>query len=606
MIRAIIPRFLLLSAITLWLNGHAQHLPSRHWADSVLNSLEKGQMADPANMLGVIDTVLRVFAIEHDTCKMAHASSKQSVCFDGLGQLDSAMTSIQRGLAWFRPGCDSLTLMSLNANLSGLYLSLNEYDLVDSICTISLRTWNNAWAYSSARNAMLTNRAIAHAYRGDMEMALDAFRLTFRTAEQEANVQNQFDALNNLGALFAMVARSDGTAGALDSSEHYFSQALVLSRKLVNDRSAATIFSNLATIAGDRQEFRIALQLLDSATMLAERASDLRLVTTLEFDRSAYLYSLGEIDSAYAHLKVYITLQDSLLNEEKVRAIADVREKYETEKKARENQELRAENLSAELRNERVTRMRNIYLFSALGVVLVAAGLYSRLRYTRKSRAAIQKEKEISEGLLHNILPEEVADELRAKGYADAKQFDRATILFSDFKGFTQLSEKLSPSELVKEIDTCFKAFDEIMEKYQIEKIKTIGDAYMAAGGLPDASKGSPFDVVCAALDMQDFMNAYKDERSARQDLFFEMRVGIHTGPVIAGIVGVKKFAYDIWGDTVNTASRMESSGEVGRVNISNDTYLEVKDAPGLKFAHRGHVKAKGKGAMEMWFVARA
>ncbi|MBK6830898.1 MAG: hypothetical protein IPG92_09290 [Flavobacteriales bacterium] len=249
---------------------------------------------------------------------------------------------------------------------------------------------------------------------------------------------------------------------------------------------------------------------------------------------------------------------------------------------------------------------RNVFLFSGIGALVLAGSLWSRLRYTRRSRAAIQKEKDISEGLLLNILPEEVAHELKAKGHADAKHFDNVTILFTDFKGFTEASEKLSPQELVEELNTCFKAFDGIITAHGIEKIKTIGDAYMCAGGLPVPASSKPVGVVQAALEMQAFMVARKKERDALGKPAFDMRVGIHTGPVVAGIVGVKKFAYDIWGDTVNIASRMESSGEVGQVNISEATYALVKDEPGLTFTPRGKVQAKGKGEMEMYFVGYA
>jgi len=217
----------------------------------------------------------------------------------------------------------------------------------------------------------------------------------------------------------------------------------------------------------------------------------------------------------------------------------------------------------------------------------------------------LRKERDRSDELLLNILPHEVAEELKRTGAAAAKHFDQASVLFTDFKGFTTMSEKVGAAELLEELNTCFKAFDDIIGTHGVEKIKTIGDAYMCAGGLPDPKTSSPADVVFAALEMQAFMEKRRIEREAQGKLAFVMRVGIHTGPVVAGIVGVKKFQYDIWGDTVNTASRMESSGEVGQVNISSATYELVKGVPGLVFTPRGKVNAKGKGEMEMFFVRR-
>ena len=252
---------------------------------------------------------------------------------------------------------------------------------------------------------------------------------------------------------------------------------------------------------------------------------------------------------------------------------------------------------------------RTWWFYTLCGMVVVGGILAytGSLRRTVRIRTRqLRREKERSEDLLNNILPAEVAEELKQKGSADAVYLDQATILFTDFKEFTQISERLEAAELVAELNVCFKAFDRIVERHGLEKIKTIGDAYLAAGGLPKRSIGAPRKAVLAALEMQDFMKQHKAEREAAGKPCFEMRVGIHTGPVVAGIVGVKKFQYDIWGDTVETAHRMESECIVGQVNISEATYALVKDEPGLNFTTRGKVQAKGKGEMEMYFVERS
>jgi class 3 adenylate cyclase len=214
---------------------------------------------------------------------------------------------------------------------------------------------------------------------------------------------------------------------------------------------------------------------------------------------------------------------------------------------------------------------------------------------------ALNEEKEKNEKLLHNILPEEIAIELKDRGSVQAKLFDSVTVLFTDFKDFTRITEQLSPVELVKEIHDCFTAFDAIIDKYGLEKIKTIGDCYMAASGMPTLNTLHANTAAMAALEMRDSMLAYQEKRVAQSLPYFEARIGLHSGAVVAGIVGTKKFQYDIWGDTVNTASRMESAGEPGRINISGSTFQLIQHE--FQCIYRGKVAAKGKGEIDMYFV---
>ena len=250
-----------------------------------------------------------------------------------------------------------------------------------------------------------------------------------------------------------------------------------------------------------------------------------------------------------------------------------------------------------EIQQQEIARqklVRNGFI-GGFAVVLIFAGIFFR------QRNKIKIGKKRSDELLLNILPEETAEELKQTGTAKAKKFDMVSVMFTDFKNFTQASELLSPEELVKEIDNCFSAFDAIITKYGIEKIKTIGDAYMCASGLPVEKTTHAEDIIKAGLEMQAYIEKNKKEKQAKNQIYFELRLGVHSGPVVAGVVGTKKFAYDIWGDAVNTASRMESSGEIGKVNISGSTYELIKNK--FNCVHRGKIQAKNKGEIDMYFV---
>ncbi|MFN4082353.1 MAG: adenylate/guanylate cyclase domain-containing protein [Bacteroidia bacterium] len=228
---------------------------------------------------------------------------------------------------------------------------------------------------------------------------------------------------------------------------------------------------------------------------------------------------------------------------------------------------------------------------SYLSVAIENANLYEEL----------DLEKHKNESLLLNILPKQTARELLETGTTKPRYLDNISVMFTDFKDFTRKSEKMPPQMLVKEIDYCFSNFDRIVKKHGVEKIKTIGDAYMCAAGLPEPNNTHAHDIVNAAIEIAKFMEDYKQHKIKNNEEFFEIRIGINSGPVVAGVVGKSKFAYDIWGDTVNVAARMESASEPGKINISETTYNMVKDSFNCKY--RGKFTAKNKGDIDMYFV---
>jgi adenylate cyclase len=219
------------------------------------------------------------------------------------------------------------------------------------------------------------------------------------------------------------------------------------------------------------------------------------------------------------------------------------------------------------------------------------------------SRAAAAAAHRKTEELLANILPQSIAVELRDNGKVAPRYFPSATILFADFKGFTQLTERLEPAALIGLLDQYFSMFDEIMARHDLEKLKTIGDSYMAVAGVPYENRSHPAQAALAALEMQATVQKMKVQREKIRLPALDLRIGLHTGPVIAGVVGKRKFTYDIWGDAVNVAARLEAAGEPGRINVSS----AVKDRLAAYFdlTPRGSIEAKNKGQIEMFFLDR-
>ncbi len=254
------------------------------------------------------------------------------------------------------------------------------------------------------------------------------------------------------------------------------------------------------------------------------------------------------------------------------------------------------------------------YTFSIFSVTFMIVSLFYIVRSIGKAHIELnkklqeliliaEKEKNRSEKLLLNILPVEVADELKDRGFVKPVLYENVSILFTDFEGFTKIAESMSPEELLKTLDASFTQFDKIIEKNNLEKLKTIGDSYMCAGGLPIKNTTHPIDACLAGLELKLFMTQIKELQDSLGFASWDLRIGIHCGPVIAGVIGEKKFAYDIWGDAVNTASRLESSGATGEINISQSVFNQVKNF--FICEYRGKIPAKNKGDVDMYFLKR-
>ena len=471
------------------------------------------------------------------------------------------------------------------------------------------------------------------------EMALDYFK-------KAVKINSELKQESKLVSNFGNMGRSYYILNQLDSAELYYRKAILMTRENDLYRYITHTLGLAVVFVGKEQydsamvyqkygyeaaiksndKYSIAQALLISGNVFTQKkeykkaekdilesikiAKDLKIKPLLidGYDFASEFYKItGDYKNALEYSALFNTLQDTLYRQEKDKAFNKIKD-FEDEKSAQEKLLLSREIELEKIKAERQRIQRNIGIAAGVLLLLVILAIFNRLRYIRRTKNQLAKqnkiineEKERSEGLLLNILPHETAQELKTKGSAQSRHYDSVTVLFTDFVGFTQIAEHLSPSELVSKINFYFSEFDRIISKHHLEKIKTIGDAYMCAGGLPVPNETHAMDAVSAALEIRDFIERQAQINKDKNLPYFQVRIGIHTGPVVAGIVGIKKFAYDIWGDTVNTASRLESSGEPGMINISQTTFERVHHL--IRCIHRGKINAKGKGEIDMYFI---
>lgn len=393
-------------------------------------------------------------------------------------------------------------------------------------------------------------------------------------------------ALGNLGMIFTK-------QGKYETARQFLNQAIQILSGLEDKYPLTTYNLYLAKI--DEAESR-PFDALKHAQISYKLATNNNLKEE-KAEASRELFELhnkyGNRDSARFYILKYMETSESLRNQEETENIAKLTQDFK----------LASEQKNLEHLNETNKNQNTLIIATATALFLIGilAGMLYRSNYfMRKSNLIIQEERNKSDLLLRNILPVETVIELKKHGKVKAQRFDSVSVMFTDFKNFTKYATNLSPEALVMSLDYYFSYFDQIVEKYKLEKIKTLGDSYMCASGLPFPQEDHAERIVLAAIEMVNFVNVSKNLKD-EQLIRFEMRIGISSGPVIAGIVGSKKFAYDIWGDTVNCASRMENNSEPGRINISEDTHRLIENK--FYFSDRGELEVKNKGKMNMYFV---
>jgi adenylate cyclase len=463
---------------------------------------------------------------------------------ESLGDYDAEGTAtVNLGEIYYGKGLLDTTLYSENA----LYFDTALYYYERSL---------EAFKQSSTGNVPVAMTSIGKVYMQRKEY------------ERAIEIQNEAYEIAQLSD-----AKLEMTTSLLGLAESYVQQGDIVSSILTYKKAEKT-----AEEIGARYELRAAYEGLASS-----------------YEKFA------DYNNAFVYQKLLTNIKDTLYVADNDRKLQSMQFNHELETREGQIELLTTDKALQDAIIQKQKFVKNAFIIGFILIMMVA--LQTLRNYFRKVKTnkLLDKQKVEIETLVLNILPAEVATELRTQGSATPRSYESVSVLFTDFQGFTKIASGLAPKDLVAELNDFFIAFDEIAGRNNLEKIKTIGDAYMCAGGIPTSNDTHPFNTVKAGLEMQKYMDQSNEIRVSKGQEPWGLRVGIHTGPVVAGVVGKKKFAYDIWGNAVNIASRMESSGERGKVNISAATHALVCDQ--FSCEPRGKIYAKNVGDIEMYFV---
>jgi adenylate cyclase len=528
------------------------------------------RQSDYAKALEYYFKVLKMKETLGDKDNIARTIGNIGLVYAGQGDYPKALKYHSKALKMYEELGNKSGIARTTSNIGNVYSEQSNYPQALKYYFKSLKIFEELGdkqgiAMTSGNIGLVCGR------QSDYTQAVDYFQSSLQLAKELGDKYMMALSLNNIGSAYIAIIGKPRVVSTKPEIERRPAVSIPAGREALLAAAIDHLQRGLAIC----KEIEALDRMMECYAVLSEAYK-------LKGD---YKKSLEMSDNFHA-------IKDSVFSQENKEEILKMGMKNEYERqrlrdslKTAEKQKIAAINLK---------KQKNYTYMGIVGILLLAGFSFFIVKERDKSETARKQ----SDELLLNILPEEVAAELKTTGGTTAKHYDNVTVLFTDFVDFTKASEKMTAQNLIDELHTCFKAFDAITSKYGIEKIKTIGDAYLAVCGLPTADGLHAEKVVSAAQDIKSFMLQRREQLG---DKTFEVRIGIHSGEVVAGIVGVKKFAYDIWGDTVNTAARMEQKSEAGKINISQTTYELVKD----RFActYRGEIEAKNKGMMKMYFV---
>lgn len=583
----------------LFIMGQVANAQDQAKADSLVKIYESGQFVDELELLYEIAiSQANPDDVIFYSNKLIEEASEDSIGkylvggflqkgngFKLKGDYSKALDSYFQSIKFAQRYDQDERIGAIYISVGDTYSTMKDYETADTYYDKGILAIRNSNDSSRLATALL-NSGESYFYANKLPKAyknLEEAKEIFMVKNHELGLGYS---LGNLGMVYSKqykdVLAKDLLNQAIEIVEKYedFYAVSVYNLFLANIAQKENNFENAFKYA------RRSLELAETYGLKKEKA-----------DASFLLFELhnriGDRDSALFYHLSYIATRDSIRNLEEIEKIALKTREFEVSQKQNE----------VDFLNEKNQHQKIIVFSTAIALILIgilAVVLYRNNSFIRKTNLIIEKERNKSDRLLKNILPEDTVNELKEFGKVKAQRFDSVSVMFTDFKSFTKHAEYLAPEDLVQSLDYYFSFFDQIVDKYKLEKIKTLGDSYMCASGLPFPQKDHAERIVLAAMEMVEFVEKSKQVKDDNL-IRFEMRIGISSGPVVAGVVGSKKFAYDIWGDTVNCASRMETNSEAGKINVSEDTHKLILDK--FYFSDRGEIYVKNKGNMKMYFV---
>ncbi len=574
---------------------------------------------------------LKVALALADKRSVALAHTQVGIVQFRLGSYKSAVESFQKALVLFHELGDISNESRLNNNLGAVYNTQGLLDKALEYCIVSLRLAEQI-GDTLRLMSVLSNLATIHGtnektYHKAIEFNRRALDLALKFKDSQVigtvavnlgelyfNQGNDAEALRLYGIavdaaetagelpfILVSIGRVYSRKGDYHAADNFQMRALKISDSLGLVLDRATALVALGNTRLRQKDYKGAIAFFSKANRLSDELGVSEELKSTYYGLALSYAALGNYKGAFTNFKLYSEMRDTIYTTEFDQKMSGQLFDYEMNKKQNQISLLNKDKVIADELARKQTIVQYATLIGLILVVVILLIMYRNYRVKVKLNDILDGQNVKIETLLQNILPSTIARELQSTGRAKSRFYESASVLFADFKDFTLLADGLTPSEIVDELNEHFSVFDDIVHKFNVEKIKTIGDAYMCASGIPDVDPMHALNIVRAAIEILQYLEQKNAERIAAGKAPWQIRIGIHSGPLAAGVVGKRKYAYDIWGSTVNIASRMESNSEPGRINVSSATYQLVQSE--FICQHRGKIKAKNVGEIDMYFV---